>query len=587
MGLPSEYLAKVCDDDESRAALLWLNDQAKPYPSDVPLLPLRRSEGTAKPRKLATLALKLGGFGSIGEQRVAFAAVYDGRALLTCNGDAPEDYARWFSRCVLTQAMRGALVTCDGGAHGAFDVLVAHIGPELLKLGYTISPILREGRIGWLRLRKSKHSWTLTDPEVMTGEPVSTLLAFAQAANVGAGGETHPAAILLRAIGAWQGYLMGTFGVALAPTVSTVAYQCARRFLPAGEWKWPCPPLLVAFERDGYGYRGGLQVAQSYRGPAHRVDINRQYAGALAGSLPLATAFTKWRDNGHPTDGVWLCHVRLDLPYKYPLGVWDNRRRSFAYRSTAKGRAVCILHGAELDALARAGAEIRPICGFAYTRTFTLAGYVAKLQGILTEYGREHPIAKLTKPLGNMVYGKFGQRPDMTELLFSLSDPGEEWAPYVDIDGTDYVSLWERSITRYTANQHPDIAGEVTSRGRAQIANIASWLSSCGVSTVRIHTDSLTTVDDPRAVLATSDSEIGWPRYEGYDAGTIVATANGILWRGRPGLSGVSGPTVRQIEDLYEHGRVYVTQKVHTLPWRVGLGVDEVQREYVSARALP
>ena len=308
--------------------------------------------------------------------------------------------------------------------------------------------------------------------------------------------------------------------------------------------------------------------------------MNRQYTHALRSALPWKVAFGAYESEESTPHGVFVCRVQLGNLLPYPLGVWSGEERGFVVSNVGRGSYVCVLHTSEFPGLLSAGARITPTWGYVFTDTFDLSSFVNAIQAVIDTFGKDSAQGRLTKPLGNYVYGKLGQNPTRTELLYSLTDPGEEWFPYWDEYGEAHEELWDRKATRYTASQHVEIAGTITGAARSQTVTTWAWLSAAGLDIVRCHTDSLTVNGDPGKLIAMSESTVGTWKLEREDVDTVIIGANAYIDGETAHIAGVSEPTYEMVERLYDGQVVSIAQDVRT-PLRSGRrGVVSVKREY-------
>jgi hypothetical protein len=236
------------------------------------------------------------------------------------------------------------------------------------------------------------------------------------------------------------------------------------------------------------------------------------------------------------------------------------------------GVQVCVLHTSEFDGLYAQGVRIEPGYGFAFTRTFSLAAYVDRLEEVTARHGRDSPAGRLTKPLGNMVYGKFGQRPDRWQLMFSAEQPGDDWYPYFSDSGEDVLGVWERQTVRNSSGMHVDIASHITGYARSQLLTLWAYLDSIGYFVARAHTDSLTVDRDPREDIETDDEIFGSWKYEGVWHDGIVVGPNAYAADDAAKVAGVSEPTREQVAALYAGQVVELSQqqKAPRRGWRRG-----------------
>lgn len=553
---------------ESREALLWLNQNATEYPSGMYIPPMEPLTKNDDPKSFISVAATMKRTAMNGTGTMISQLEYSTDAITsTLLSGHSEEITTHISESILAWNRSGYLIVFSGRDRNVLDIFLEQFGPGLVELGYSLQPFLSDGDVSFIKIRKDRRSWQLCYAENISGASLDTLHGYARDAGSLSGHSTVrlSAPVLYSVIDAYQRFLLETFGVAINPTIGMTALRCARRFLPEGFKRWRPPPLLAAMERIGKGYRGGMTYAERYRGPSLRIDVVRQYTSCLTEDLPYRVAFGRYNpDSGAP--GVFLCTVSLSNTISYPLGVWSGKELGFVPETCTRGTYLSVLHTSEFPGLEAAGALIRPYYGYTYTATFTLAPYVERLQRILSENGRDSAVAKLTKPLGNYVYGKFGQKPDQKELIFSDKCPGDLWYPYVDSELTEWTNVWERKKVRYTSTQLVDIAGTITGAARSQTVSMWAWLQSLGLRVVRCHTDSLTVVGDiPGELLQyLSDDDIGMWRIESTDTDTIIVGTNAYVDQDGAHIAGVSNPTVEMIERVYDGQISYAWQDTKT-----------------------
>lgn len=562
--LSASYIRSLEGDSECLEALAYLAEYGRRYKTGGFTPPFTARKSAGRDTDFIALSIRVG-------RRSINGAGARVRSVDWCDG-ATSDAATGTdeliaSQCadrLFTRARTGYLFVTSGKRRGALDTWLDSQGRQLLRLGFTLQPCLSAGGVSWCIVRRGKYKWTLTYFETMTGVVVNTGLLLATGADNSAGRPRNLAACLYSATSAVARLYAERFGVVIRPTVGMTAMDAARRTLPSGWRKWRPAPLLVAMERPGRGYRGGLTYAERYHGPSWRIDVTRQYTAMLGNELPHEWAFGRFPGFSDGRPGVYVCRVRIGAVMPYPLGVWSGPEAGFVHQYAAHGEYVCVLHTAEIAAINGAGGFVWPEYGYTATSTFSLASYVAKLQGVMTEFGRDSPEAQMTKPLGNYVYGKFGQNPRRTELLFSELHPGDEWYPYYDDLGRAWESIWERVVERYSASQHIDIAGTLTAYARAQ--TIQTWLSclQSGARVVRCHTDSLTLDRPPPDGIISDERLIGGWRVENENADSIIVGANAYLDTDGVHIAGVTSPTYEMVDRMLDGQVVGVKQRVKT-----------------------
>jgi hypothetical protein len=574
-----------CEDDgpcEAKAALRWLAANANRYSPGLqtqPLEPMAKPE-TAKCFVTFTMRMRRISRSSIAMRpgRIDWYGGAGGIRSLP-DGLTVQELSEALAAHLLCRKYAGHLLITTGRDRSVLDTLLEHFGPHLLSLGYSLTPCISGSRISFITVRKDHRSWVICYAETVSGVSVDTLLSYAR----GAGAlvtpydfRGHPLALHI-ALAAYQSFLQQTFGVALHPTVGMIALKCARRELPAGFHKWRPTPLLVAMERIGKGYRGGMTYAVRYKGPSWRIDVNRQYTAALTTQLPYRTAFGRY-ESDESTPGIFVCTLRMRDAIPYPVGVWVGT--GFESRVCGPGRYVCVLHTSELAGLRSIGADVSPYYGYVYTHCFSFERYVERLQRLCDRDGRDSALSKLVKPLGNFVYGKLGQNPIRKELLFSESKPDASWFPYMDDELRMWGSIWERTRNVVTSSQHVEIAGTVTAAARSQTLQTWAYLLSCGYQVVRCHTDSLTVNMDPSFAMNLSTDRIGDWRVESSDVDTVIVGANAYIDDKGAHIAGVSDPTWEMIEKVYDSQVVYVVEQQNAPLRGFTRAARQVRRKY-------
>lgn len=585
MTLSVEYIRSLPGDRECLEALAWLAERVPRYPTGSYTPPLTHNKKNPEPTRFAACTLRLGRKSRTGSgARVTRIDVTDGIEVSSIVGTDVE-IVSGFAKRVLCSRFASHLLVTTGLRRHSIEVWLDTVGSGLLELGYSLQPCAGSQGVQFVKIKRGKRTWTLVYAETIFGVSLSTIESLVPPAERLASSSVSLARRVYSATSAAQEFLMANFGVAMHLTAGMTAVKAARRHLPKDFKKWRPTPLLVAMERKGRGYRGGMTYAARYRGPSWRIDVNRQYTHALRTALPWKVAFGAYEDEEHTPHGVFMCRLQLSNMLPYPVGVWSGQGRGFVAATVGRGSYVCILHTSEFPGLLATGATITPAYGYVFTHTFDLSAFVDTIQAIIDTHGKESAKGKLTKPLGNYLYGKLGQNPTRTELLYCLSDPGDEWFPYWDEYGDAHEELWERSNTRHTGSQHVEIAGTITGAARSQTASTWALLSAYGIGIVRCHTDSLTTDTDPTGLIATSGSTVGAWKLEREDIDTVIIGANAYIDGDTAHIAGVTDPTYEMVERLYDGQVVSIAQDVQT-PLRSGRrGVVSVQREYGKKQA--
>ena len=558
-----EWVRALDDCEEHLDALAWLAERGyeRRYKTFIP--PMRAPKGEPKPKPFLVLAFHAEYDHDINQHRISWIGMQDAHDQAHTFVDGGDDVAAFLATHVFSPEHASSLIVCNGGQGGIIDALIEDGARQLVAMGYLIEPYKCRGGIGSIKVRKGKRQWTVTSAEIMTGRPLATLLACAQDA---AGFDATSSGVLVclyAACSAYSTFLMSSFGAVLNRTVGMIAAECARRHLPDGARKWKPDPLLVAMERDGMGYRGGISYGVGYRGETHRIDVNRQYTAMLANPLPCAARFGKYRSSIETPHGVYLCTVVAHRPVPYAVGAWVDAETGFVRDTLRRGRTVCVLHTSEFEALSAWDCDITPGYGYTFVETFTLAAYVEQIAAVCAEYGRTSPLGQMTKPLGNMVYGKYGQQPGHWQLLYAEEPPDDSWHPHITDDLRRIKDVWERYDSSVTVGMHVDIAAHITGYARSQTMQMWALLDAMGHNVVRCVTDSITVTRNPSDVVTYDDQAFGAWKYENLAYDGIVAGANAYADDTDGHVAGVTDAGRAVLEALHANGEVIVTRETN------------------------
>lgn len=588
------YLAKLppcedgCEDGgtpcEMRTALRYLNAKSTAYRTTMQIPPLTPLTETDKPRRFGAFTVRIGrGRGSTSARPTRIDSTLGDGISSSPVGPSASDLSSWTSSEMFKSSLSGVYWITSGKSRSVLDIWLEYVGPELCSLGYSLSPCISDSGVSFIRVRKGRYSWVLVYAETVSGVDTSTLLRHAKSTGAlsdSDGVNRGSVLALYIALSTYQSFLLATFGSALCLTAGMTALRSVRHHLHPDFRKWRPTPLLTAMERDGRGYRGGIGYGMRYKGPTWRIDVNRQYTATLAYPLPLRSAFGRYVSPAVTKHGVFLCSVQFPRHVHYPLGIWSGERDGFVLRQTHKGTVLCVLHTAEYAGLENSGAIISPYYGYIFTHSFTLSSYTELLQSCMDKDGRDSPIAQMSKPLGNYVYGKLGQNPEQKELLFQLVIPERSWHPYFDDEGTQWPGVWERSVTRHTSSQHVEIAATITAVARSQTLTMWAFLQALGYEIVRVHTDSLTVNKDPSIALPLNHQTIGGWRMESEDVDTIIVGSNAYIDGDGAHINGVKEPTWAMVERVYDGHVLHVQQDEKTPLRGFARGRRVVDRRY-------
>lgn len=558
-----DAILELEDDSERLKALAYLASKSRSYDPNLFIPPWQKQENEDRERPFVALHIHATYDDDARQHRIDTMEFYDGENRDVCYSTDPDEMVEWFLQWPLANRYASHLIVTDGGKAGILNAWLETMGRLLVARGYSIEPCMSKGGITWAVVRKGRRRWIITSAEVMTGLPLSSLLGFAEDATGSADGQVMPSLLLYTACDAYTTFLREHFGCALRPTVSMIASAAARRCMPENIRKWRPLPLLVAMEREGLGYRGGVTASHKHRGETYRIDVNRQYTAILESQLPLSSAFGRYAGPSSGEHGVFVCTVTAYEDCQYPVGVWLGEDEGFARRQIRKGTFVTVLHTSEFDALQALGCDIETGYGYAFTKTFTLADYVAKIRAVVETYGRTSPQGMATKPLGNMLYGKFGQQPKRPILMYSEQRPDDTWAPYWTPEEGDVQWVWEKTQERVTMGMHVEIAAHITGYARAQTITTMAVLEAMGAQPVRVHTDSITTVNDPRGIIPCDDETLGAWKFERHDEDSIIEHANAYADDDAAHVAGFSNVTREMLAEMHAGGEVIVAREVN------------------------
>lgn len=299
------------------------------------------------------------------------------------------------------------------------------------------------------------------------------------------------------------------------------------------------------------------------------VDLNRAYTAAIGQSLPLRSAIGTCLHNGEERNGVYLC--RVTGPGRSPIyiGIWSATERKFESKWTNardEGGVICVLPTSEFAGIRALGYTITPTIGCMYSRTFSLATYVRSIQAIVEHTGPSSLEAKLTKLLGNAVYGKFAATPERRTVRLSAKRPGLDWYIWVDADGLPVEQVWEQSREAFQWSQHVDIAATVTGRVRSWLYAADTLIQLDGGHVQGIQTDCLITTTDPRRVLDMNDWRIGAWKLVEEDSDGVVAGANCWAVGNHVAVPQHPDPTRHDVVALFERHYVEIDTEKRGTP---------------------
>lgn len=476
-----------------------------PYPADDNAAPWKRQKGSGESRKLAV-------------------------ARILYNGDTPlalEIYGPQYRNChilsvgsgtdsltdiLLNPSLRGSIIAFPQGADREFHTLLRYYAQGMVKDGVTLSPIASGCEVRAIHFKRGKASWWAVDFNGCTG--------FNEPQYTEWGSDIQRGYDLFAA---YQRFIERELGGSLSITVGGTAIRTAARYLPEGDWLWRANPFTVALCREGMAYRGGYLYAQRYKGAAYKYDQNRAYLSALSTGLPLRRAIGRCLDeNNNEREGVFLCTVRGPGLHPVYLSPWDKHSKQFQPARNWNGPScVCVLPSSEFAGLRRLGYTVEPSYGVIHWEQTNINGYVERLTNIMLKYPRGTWQNDAAKPLGNAVYGKFGEGLVRNNLRFAESEP-KDFLPFVTPEGECISYLWTKQEYVSRPHQQIDAAAMITGVVRSRTYSAMAHALEMGYGVVMADTDSITT-KKPMQGWTLDDRRVGGWRLEAKDTEAVIA----------------------------------------------------------------
>lgn len=185
-----------------------------------------------------------------------------------------------------------------------------------------------------------------------------------------------------------------------------------------------------------------------------------------------------------------------------------------------------MIPSAEFEGIRALGYTIEPGIGLVFTRTFDMRPYVERIARVVAHFGPRSPEGKLTKLLGNAVYGKFAAHPERRTVRLAEKRPGLDWLVWVDSEGYPVENVWEQTRTAYQWSQHVDIAAAVTARVRSWLYTGATVVEAHGAQVLGMQTDCLILDRLPAGALPLHEWRFGAWKVAGEDDDGVVVGPN-------------------------------------------------------------
>lgn len=469
-----------------------------------------------------------------------------------------EEAADRFAAIVCHPNRNGTLYVWADFARRGAHILLRHWAPRMVATGYAFVPFASGAAIKTLRVTSGRNHWTISDAAITTGSAASSLGDVKQL----------------------QDYALEHFNVGLRPTIGGTAIRAAARFLPPGDWMWRPSPLLVAMCRTGGAFRGGYSYGEPYRGPLYTIDRNRSYTAALCEPLALRSAFGQFNPRINHGHGIWLCTIRGNPKLPPYLAVWFPQHAAWVKDNWTGGTCIAAVPSTEFDGLRALGLSVEPGYGFGSTWTTSLAPYVNHLEMLTVATERGTVTDGFLKMMGNCVWGKLAQRPQLEQLCYNGRRPDDSWLTFVGSDGNVCEGVYVRQSVRHGAAQHVDGATAIAGAARAALYVAASRAMARGTRIVRADTDALGAVAPFPPEEATGGRRIGEWRATDSDHDGLVVGRRGYAVGQSAKLVGSQRTDRAAIELMWQGGVWTVAGTMMRPPWIGGPHFRPLVRQF-------
>ena len=189
----------------------------------------------------------------------------------------------------------------------------------------------------------------------------------------------------------------------------------------------------------------------------------------------------------------------------------------------------------------------------------TFGELVGRIGRVLQEHGSSSAIGRLSKLLGNTIYGKMAMRSDFEGIVYSLDRPHEDAFPAVTTDGIELPDLWTLEQATYVAYQQIAMAAFVTGAARSHLYKEMARHITAGRRVVHAHTDGFVITGPPPADVPWKSDVIGSWRIVSHDLTATVIRGGGYVLNEDPKWSGGPHWGRHEIEIAFERGE-YVVQ---------------------------
>ena len=471
--------------------------------------------------------------------------------------ETPESARRvaelWFSR-----KTRSHSLVFVYGQTLELNAVLKWFAPTWMEDGYVLTPLIAANVMRGMIVRHKRNRWMLCDLEAMTGRPAPDAIEDAYKRLPGSDETRSIFDVTWHWLADLQTHTLREYGTHLRPTIGGTAIRTAGFALP-DETDVPKPaPAVVALARAGLGFRGGYIWGQRFQGLAYKADVRRLYAHCLREPLPARWALGRGMSGGRQRPGLFLCTV-FGTPYHPPtIGRWDGPGAGFVRHNHTGGSSVCVLPHTEIPGLRALGLRVDVGWGYVATEEFSLSPLVDTIQRVLSEHGADSAIGRVTKLIGNTIYGKFAMRNNFEGVVMSAERPAGDVFPMVKNDGTEMENLWTVNTNVYTPYQQVGAAAIITGAARTILyVELAKRIAE-GRHIVHAHTDGYVATGPAPDDLPWETDTVGAWRIVDEDPRTTIVRGGGYVMGDEPKWSGAPGWGRHEIELAWAHGNYYV-----------------------------
>jgi hypothetical protein len=234
------------------------------------------------------------------------------------------------------------------------------------------------------------------------------------------------------------------------------------------------------------------------------------------------------------------------------------------------GASICVLPHTEIPGLRALGLRVEVGWGYAASESADISPLVDRIGRVLAEHGPESGIGRLTKFIGNCVYGKMAMRSHFEGILLSAERPAGNVFPMVTMNGDGIENLWTVDTVVYTPYQQIGTAAIITGAARTILyVELAKRIAE-GRTIVHAHTDGYVATGPAPDDLPWETDVVGAWRTVAEDPHTVVVRGAGYVMGDDAKWSGAPGWGRREIEVAWERGsyvvRGFRARAVRTAP---------------------